>query len=91
VENLEVPLAAWRVYGAAEKLHHLRSNTKRANVCQYKKQQVTRKLIESLSDSDPLREHLWSLTGMNIPAVIDGAVKAIPPQADFNSSLVSVA
>lgn len=91
VENAEVPLAAWRVYGTAEKLHHIRGNTRRANICQYKKQQAVRKLADSLPDADSLRDHLWHFIGMNAPAVIDGAVPAMQLPAAFNVSLVDAA
>jgi hypothetical protein len=91
VENAEVRLAAWRVYGTAEKLHHIRGNTRRANICQYKKQQAVRKLADSLPDADSLRDHLWHFIGMNAPAAIDGAVPAMQLPAAFNVSLVDAA
>ncbi|SEK61131.1 AAA family ATPase [Nitrosovibrio tenuis] len=91
VESSEVPLAAWRVYGAAEKLDHRLGNIGTAHVCQYKKQQAIKKLLGSLQDSDPLREHLWSSTGTNVPVVIDGSVQITPRQAGLNVNLVDAA
>jgi DNA-binding winged helix-turn-helix (wHTH) protein/tetratricopeptide (TPR) repeat protein len=91
VENSEAPLAAWRVYGTAEKLHHLQGDIKMSSVFQYKKQEAIGKLIGSLPDSDPLRQHLLSLIEMNVPAMIDGAVQISPLQADFNGGFVDAA
>jgi len=91
VENSEAPLAAWRVYGTAEKLHHLQGDIKMSSVFQYKKQEAIGKLIDSLPDSDPLRQHLLSLIEMNVPAMIDGAVQISPLQADFNGGFVDAA
>jgi tetratricopeptide (TPR) repeat protein len=91
VENSEVPLAAWRAYGVAEKLHYMQGNTRSANVCQYKKQHAIRKLADSLPDSDPLRERLWSLIGINVPVEIDAAVQPTLGQADFNTGFVDAA
>ncbi len=85
-----VPLAAWRAYGAAEKLHRLRNDTRRAKLCQYKKHQAIRRLLDSLHDSDPLREHLWKLMGINVPVKLNGAVE-VPLKTDISVSLADAA
>jgi DNA-binding winged helix-turn-helix (wHTH) protein/tetratricopeptide (TPR) repeat protein len=60
VENAEAPLAAWRVYASAEKLYGLCSNADKVNEYQCRRQKVINQLMESLQDSDPLRENLWN-------------------------------
>ncbi|ARO87899.1 transcriptional regulator [Nitrosospira lacus] len=65
VESTEVPLAAWRTYATAAKLHYLRGEERRANECELKKQGSVRKLLASLQDSDPLRKHLSSFVEMS--------------------------
>ncbi len=91
VENpdIPVPIAAWRSYGAAENLHHLLGDTKRAGIFQYKKQQAIRKLLESLQNSDPLREHLSALTGMSVSDVIDEVTPMNPLHSGSSIDLVN--
>ena len=83
VENAEIPLAAWRVYATAEKLHHLRGETGRANECRFKMQHAIGLLLGSLQDADALREHLSSF--VEIPAarmVIDDPIGIVSPNLD---------
>ncbi|WON73434.1 AAA family ATPase [Nitrosospira sp. Is2] len=72
IEQAELPLAAWRVYATAEKYYYLRGETRRAHLCQFKKQSVIRQLLQSLPGSDPLSEGLAALMGNNpVPCMRD--------------------
>jgi DNA-binding winged helix-turn-helix (wHTH) protein/tetratricopeptide (TPR) repeat protein len=55
VGNAETPLAAWRVYGTAEKFHDLRGQVDLAVQYRFRKQAAIRQLFDSLHDADPLR------------------------------------
>ena len=92
VEDAEVPLAAWRVYDTVEKLHHVQSDTSKANEWKFKKQNAIRQLLNSLQDGDPLRERLESLTEINaLPVATDNAIQINLLPADFNVSFSDAA
>ena len=86
VENAEVPLAAWRVYASAEKLHRLRGDASSANQYEIKKLNTVDRLLGSLQDADPLREHLSNFVGIHaVRGMIDVQTQTNPvtPSADM--------
>lgn len=56
--NAEIPLAAWRVYGAAEKFHDLCGDAELAAQYRLRKRQAIKQLLGSLHEADPLRTGL---------------------------------
>lgn len=91
VENAEVPLAAWRVYGVAEKLHYLRGEEMQASENRLKKQNAIKQLIHSLSDTDPLSEHMRNLNEMCPLVSMDVFAMRNRPPANFNRNLSDAA
>ena len=64
MKNGETPLAAWRIYATAEKLHHLRDAADKAREYHLKTQEALEALFRSLPDSDPLRRCLPAIPEM---------------------------
>jgi tetratricopeptide (TPR) repeat protein len=61
VGNAEIPLAAWRVYGVAEKFRDLRGQVELAARYRFSKWQAIKQLLDSLHEADPLRTSLRDL------------------------------
>ncbi len=64
VEGSETPLATWRIYATAEKLHHQRDAAEKARDYHLKTQEALQGLFSSLPDSDPLRRCLPAIPEM---------------------------
>jgi DNA-binding winged helix-turn-helix (wHTH) protein/tetratricopeptide (TPR) repeat protein len=58
VEGNEVPLAEWRVYATAARLHQQRRRKAEAERCRTRSRAVLHRLADSLGDEAPLRRHL---------------------------------
>jgi DNA-binding winged helix-turn-helix (wHTH) protein len=61
VGNAEIPLAAWRVYGVAEKFRDLCGQAELAARYRFSKWQAIKQLLDSLHEADPLRTSLRDL------------------------------
>ncbi len=85
VDNAEIPLAAWRVYASAEKLYRLQGEAASASQFEVKKLFAVDKLLGSLQDADPLREHLSNFTRIHAARVMSEVPRqanSVTPSAD---------
>jgi DNA-binding winged helix-turn-helix (wHTH) protein/tetratricopeptide (TPR) repeat protein len=78
VAKAEVPLAAWRVYGIAEKFQELRGQAELASQYRFRKWQAIKRLLDSLHATDPLRSGLENLKDASFFAAMESGAKALP-------------
>jgi DNA-binding winged helix-turn-helix (wHTH) protein/tetratricopeptide (TPR) repeat protein len=92
VAEADIPLAAWRVYGAAEKFHDLRGQAELASQFRFRKRQAIEQLLDSLHEADPLGESLQGLKDISFPATQKSRVDASPeiPERGQRRGLVAM-
>ena len=74
------------MYASAEKLHRLRGDASSANQYEIKKLNTVDRLLGSLQDADPLREHLSNFVGIHaVRGMIDvqTQINPVTPSADM--------
>jgi len=86
IEEVEVPLAAWRVYRSAAKIFRLLGRLAEAEAYRRRSRAVILELAHSLEPGDPLRQHLEERAVQRDLTLAEGAV-SIPSRRDREALL----